>query len=173
MFTLLLGILLSGVLNIFGVFDDGVPYSEVVSLFRNEQVKSFKVQDQTIYMELYNPYQGKLKISATLAGVESFRQETGAIFAYSVGFFIMVSLRLLHIGQLPIQHKIAGWHDIADLIIGKGDHDQIFTAIRFCQLLQAPGIFGIFRPGYQLREYLTGQEGNRHIPQLQQRQLCG
>ena len=61
-----------------GFFDgnkDDIPYSEVVSLFRTEQVKSFRVEEDTIVLNLHNAYDGKTKLSATLADAESFRQE--------------------------------------------------------------------------------------------------
>ena len=61
-----------------GMFDGGaddMPYSQIVQLFRQEQVKSFEVQDDVIYLNLHTPYQGKTSVSADLADVESFRQE--------------------------------------------------------------------------------------------------
>ena len=50
-------------------------YSQVVDLFRTEQVKSFVVEDQTITMELYTPISGKSTITTTLADPQSFRLE--------------------------------------------------------------------------------------------------
>ncbi|MGN1015541.1 MAG: ATP-dependent zinc metalloprotease FtsH [Faecousia sp.] len=50
-------------------------YSQVVDLFRAEQVKSFVVEDQTITMELYTPISGKSTITTTLADPQSFRLE--------------------------------------------------------------------------------------------------
>ena len=61
-----------------GLFDtplDDLPYSGVVELFREEQVKSFTVQDDTITLKLHNPYNGKTTLVTTLADSESFRQE--------------------------------------------------------------------------------------------------
>ena len=65
-----------------GMFDGGtddIPYSEIVQMFHREQVKSFEVQDDVIYMELHTPYLGKTSVSATLADSESFRREMGEI----------------------------------------------------------------------------------------------
>ena len=66
-----------------GVFDnagDDLPYSEVVDLFRQEQVKSFTVRDNTIAMRLHNPYNGKYSLTTSLADTDSFRQELYPLF---------------------------------------------------------------------------------------------
>ncbi len=65
------------------LFEDSlssVPYSEVVKLFENEQVKSFVVEEQTISMELHTPYNGQTKLITTLADPASFRQEMSGLF---------------------------------------------------------------------------------------------
>ena len=50
-------------------------YSQVVELFRDEQVKSFVVKDQTITMELRSPINGQSTVTTTLADPQSFRLE--------------------------------------------------------------------------------------------------
>jgi len=65
----------SWMLGLFGSRDQGLTYSQVVGLFRQEQVRNFVVDGQTIRMELYNPYDGKDTVTAILADVDSFRQE--------------------------------------------------------------------------------------------------
>ena len=70
-----LALVLGWVLSIFGSGIDNLSYSQVVDLFRQEQVKSFVVQDQTIYMELHNPYDGRKELTCNLANPESFRME--------------------------------------------------------------------------------------------------
>ena len=50
-------------------------YSQVVDLFRAEQVKSFVVEDQTITMELRTPISGQTTVTTTLADPQSFRLE--------------------------------------------------------------------------------------------------
>jgi len=52
-----------------------MPYSQVVELFRREQVKSFVVGNDTISMELHTPYEGETEIDAPLADAASFRAE--------------------------------------------------------------------------------------------------
>ena len=54
-----------------------IPYSQVLSLFRQEQVKAFEVQDDVITMELYGTIDGENIVSANLAYPESFLAEMG------------------------------------------------------------------------------------------------
>ncbi len=76
------------------LFEDSlssVPYSEVVKLFENEQVKSFVVEEQTISMELHTPYNGQTKLITTLADPASFRQEMSGLFRSQDESGILVS----------------------------------------------------------------------------------
>ena len=59
---------------------NAIPYSKVVELFRQEQVKSFTVKENTITLELRTPYNGKTQIQTELAQPESFRQEMEELF---------------------------------------------------------------------------------------------
>ena len=52
-----------------------LPYSAIVSLFEQEQVRSFTVKDNTITLELYAPYNGKTTVRGQLAQVDVFRAE--------------------------------------------------------------------------------------------------
>ena len=45
---------------------DGLTYSEMVTLFQDEQVKSFVVDDGTVVMELSAPYEGKTTVTHDL-----------------------------------------------------------------------------------------------------------
>ena len=66
-FSLVLGLFTSG--------NDDIPYSQIVQLFKNEQVKSFIVEDNTITLNLHRAYNGKTKLSASLADPDGFRQD--------------------------------------------------------------------------------------------------
>ena len=70
-----LALLLGWVLSAFLGGIDDLSYSQVVDLFRQEQVKSFVVQEQTIYLELHDTYDGKKELKCNLADPESFRLE--------------------------------------------------------------------------------------------------
>ena len=76
----ILVLLLSWMLTIFGGTEDNLTYSEIVDLFKNEQVKSFIVNDETITLELHNPYQGRKELICNMADAESFRQEMWSLF---------------------------------------------------------------------------------------------
>ena len=62
-------------MGFFNTAKNSIPYSEVVSLIRNEQVKSFVVEDDTITMKLHAPYNGETSLTAALADAGSFRLE--------------------------------------------------------------------------------------------------
>ena len=51
-YVVLLVLLFSWMLGIFSSRDDGLTYSQVVALFNQEQVRSFTVQGDTIYLQL-------------------------------------------------------------------------------------------------------------------------
>ena len=57
-----------------------VPYSQVVELLQQEQVKSFVVKDNTITMELNTPVKGQTEIKANLAQPERFFEEYEDLF---------------------------------------------------------------------------------------------
>jgi len=57
-----------------------VPYSQVVELFRKEQVRAFVVDEDSISMELYVPFDGETTLEAPLADAASFRNELGDLF---------------------------------------------------------------------------------------------
>ncbi len=56
-----------------------VPYSTVVELFEDEQVKSFQIEDKAIVLELRSPYKGQTRLRAHMADAELFRQELGEL----------------------------------------------------------------------------------------------
>ena len=81
-----------------GIFGRGVSnlsYSQVVELFRQEQVKKFVVSEQTITLELHNPYNGDTKIAANLADPESFRAELGDLLQQQLEAGILESYDFL------------------------------------------------------------------------------
>ena len=75
LYLVLMGVMLSWVLGIFDNADDGLSYSQVVELFQEEQVRSFRVKDQLIELNLYSSYNGETTVLASLADPECFRQE--------------------------------------------------------------------------------------------------
>ena len=80
LYVLVMVALFSWAMGIFDQNSDDLPYSEVVALFREEQVKSFTVQDDTITLKLHNPYNGKSSLTTSLADSDSFRLEMHELF---------------------------------------------------------------------------------------------
>ena len=66
--------------GLFTQSQDQIPYSDVLGLFQNQQVKSFVVDDDVITMDLYEPYAGQTTVTATLADTDRFRQEMDDLF---------------------------------------------------------------------------------------------
>ncbi len=58
-----------------------IPYSEIVELLQQEQVRSFVVEDDLIELNLYTPYNGETTLVAALAEPEFFLQEMGPLLS--------------------------------------------------------------------------------------------
>ena len=65
----------SWMMGAFSPREDDLVYSDVISLFRNEQVKSFVVEDNHIQMNLHTPLDGKDSLLVVIANPDGFRQE--------------------------------------------------------------------------------------------------
>ncbi len=77
----ILALVFSWISGIFSGATDDLSYSQIVGLFRQEQVKSFVVEEQKITLTLHNPYDGKTTLSCKLADPESFRSEMQTLLA--------------------------------------------------------------------------------------------
>ena len=66
--------------NLFGSDGNAIPYSEVISLFRQEQVKEFLVEGDQLTMLLHNPYKGESEVTTTLSDPDGFREEMQETF---------------------------------------------------------------------------------------------
>ena len=73
-------LIMSWISSFFGDTTDGLAYSEVVDLFRNEQVKSFEVKDDIIAMKLHSPYAGKTSLTASLGDADQFHDDYNDLF---------------------------------------------------------------------------------------------
>ncbi|MBQ8797895.1 MAG: ATP-dependent zinc metalloprotease FtsH [Oscillospiraceae bacterium] len=74
-YVVILVLVFSLIISIFAGRTDDLPYSQIVQLFKNEQVKSFVVDQKTITLELHTAYNGKKVLTAELADPNGFRQE--------------------------------------------------------------------------------------------------
>ena len=75
LYLVVLFLILSWASGLMSGSSSSMPYSQVIELFQQEQVKSFTVKGNTITLELRTPYNGKTQIQTELAQPESFRQE--------------------------------------------------------------------------------------------------
>ena len=83
-YMLLLVVVFSWVNELFTENVNQLAYSQVVELFRKEQVKSFEVEEGIITMELYVPVDGETTLRSTLADPDSFRSEMSALLTQQV-----------------------------------------------------------------------------------------
>ena len=91
LYLAVLMLLASWALQLFSDSQAALPYSKVVELFQQEQVKSFVVHEQTIELVLHNPYDGEYTLTADLANAESFRQEMWSLIQAQHASGILVS----------------------------------------------------------------------------------
>ncbi len=63
----------------FGGVKDNVPYSAIVQMLEEGNIKSFVVEGQDLYLTLHAPYDGKYQLNCYLADPEAFRQEMHAV----------------------------------------------------------------------------------------------
>ena len=79
-YLVILFVFFSFLSGIFTQSGNSIPYSKVVELFEEEQVRSFLVQGNSLTLNLYNPYNGKTTVSTTLADPDSFREDLNPLF---------------------------------------------------------------------------------------------
>ena len=77
--------------DIFSSDGNAIAYSEVVSLFRQEQVKEFLVEGNQLTMLLHQPYLGETKITTTLSDPEGFHAELQDTFLAQTDSGILLS----------------------------------------------------------------------------------
>ena len=77
--------------SLFSAEGNTIPYSQVISLFRQEQVKSFLVEGDLLTMELYTPYNGETKVSTALSDPDGFRADMQALFLAQTDSGILIS----------------------------------------------------------------------------------
>ena len=93
-YGLLLISLFSLISGVFGSGDSDVPYSQVVKLFQDEQVRSFTLEGDVIELELHKPYQNKTTISTQLPYPEEFCQEMGTLFQAQLASGVLESYHI-------------------------------------------------------------------------------
>ena len=71
-YVVILLVVFSWMLGIFGDSGKGLTYSQVVAMFNQEKVRSFTVEGDTIYLELHG---SEDMVAGTVADADSFRRE--------------------------------------------------------------------------------------------------
>ena len=79
-YLIILAVALTWISGLFNQNGNSIPYSQVVSLFQEEQVKSFTIRGDVITLQLHTPYAGESALSTTLADPETFRSEMMDLF---------------------------------------------------------------------------------------------
>ena len=74
-YIVVLFLLFSWISGAFGMGRDNLAYSQIVELFKNEQVKSFTVQGDKIQLELHEPYKGEKKLVCSLGDQSIFHAD--------------------------------------------------------------------------------------------------
>ena len=95
LYLIILVLVFSVITAIFGNHVDDLSYSQILDLFRAEQVKSFTVEENIIHLELHTPYDGKTSLTCNMADPESFRQEMQAVFAMQTANGVLQSYDFL------------------------------------------------------------------------------
>ena len=95
LYVAILALIFSIVLGLFGQKNDGLTYSQILELFQKEQVKSFVVKENTITLELHNPYKGDKKLICQLADPEAFHQQMQPLFAQQTASGVLESYDFL------------------------------------------------------------------------------
>ncbi len=80
LYLVVLVLLFSVISAIFGGRTDDLSYSQILDLFRAEQVKSFTVEENTIYLDLHAPYNDKTSLTCHLADPQGFRTDMQTLF---------------------------------------------------------------------------------------------
>ena len=80
LYLVVLVLLFSVISAIFGGRTDSLSYSQILDLFRAEQVKSFTVEENTIYLDLHAPYNDKTSLTCGLADPQGFRTDMQTLF---------------------------------------------------------------------------------------------
>ena len=80
LYLVVLGLIFSWTSGLFGQPGNDIPYSKVVSLFEQEQVKSFLVYGDQIQLELHTPYDGKTSVTTGLSDPDTFREDMKDLF---------------------------------------------------------------------------------------------
>ena len=81
LYIVVLVLLFSWISGMFSRNTNPMPYSKVVELFENGQVRQFVVQDHTLSMVLTEPYNNKTTVTTKIADPKGFQEEMKPLLA--------------------------------------------------------------------------------------------
>ena len=79
-YLIILAVAFTWMSGMFSSDRNAIPYSQVVSMFEKEQVRSFLVQGDRLTLYLNTPYDGETAVVTNLADPEGFRNEMTELF---------------------------------------------------------------------------------------------
>ena len=95
LYVVVLALAFSWMLGLFGTKGDNIPYSQVITLFQQEQVKAFVVEGEYIQLELHTPYKEKDVLVTKLADPEGFRQDMWPLLQEQTKSGVLVSYNFI------------------------------------------------------------------------------
>lgn len=108
--VLYLILIVAALMLVFSLFsrDDtlSIDYSEMRSLFVQEQVESFRWKEGTVYLTLREPYKGETSVKHSLGSFEMFRQDLGELIAQQGQDGILTSYDVVPVKQTPVLLRI-------------------------------------------------------------------
>ena len=105
-YMVILFVALSWLGNLFGTTGNSIPYSEVVSLFRQEQVQEFLVEGDQLTMILNTPYKGETRVSTTLSDPDGFRAEMQESVYRTCWLSFLLQLSFCCSSYVIVRHKV-------------------------------------------------------------------
>ncbi len=94
-YMLLMFLIFSWASGSFGMDQSDLSHSQILELFRQEQVRSFIVQGNQIELKLHNPYNGETTLLCALGDPEFFRQEAASMLAEQTASGVLESYDFL------------------------------------------------------------------------------
>ena len=91
LYIAVLALVFGSMLGLFAPNKAEVPYSKIVSMFREEQVRSFVAEGEYITLKLYEPLNGNTELTVYLGNPDAFRQEMGALLQQQLSDGILES----------------------------------------------------------------------------------
>ena len=111
LYVAILALAFSWMLGLFDSKLDKLPYSQIIALFQQKQVKSFVVEGESIELKLHAPYQERTTLTAKLSDPEGFRQDMWSVIQEQTQSGVLESYDFI------AGEKITPWDYVFPIII--------------------------------------------------------